>query len=81
MVKKYLLISGDVISKKDGQRHRVSARRLVDLYRLPIHECILQEPEERIVGVNHTGLITLYPRQEGDYDTFLKGDNDVANGG
>lgn len=67
--KKYLVIGGEVTSKNDRQRHYVSARRLVDLYRVRIGECILFDDQEQIPPYyNELGLVVLRPDYEGRYE-------------
>lgn len=68
-MKRYLVIGGNVISKNDGDEHYISARRLVDLYRVDIAECVLVDDGriETVRGLNTHGLITLTPRYDGNY--------------
>lgn len=68
---KYVLHAGYVYSKNDGDRHWVSAIRLMGLYRLKGRDCVRIESErderEKLRGVNPDELIHLYPRPDGDY--------------
>lgn len=70
MKKKYLLIGGEVISKNDGDRHYVSAYKLLRLYRLgeEICDCI-EAAEESLYRRSHpnNSLIVLRPRFDGRY--------------
>lgn len=73
---RYLVIGGDVFSRSDGERHYVSARRLVALYRLDIRECVLADEGDfwppgyrppQLLGVDLWTLVILRPRADGDY--------------
>jgi len=63
---RFVLFSGWVISD-DGDEHHISARRLVDLYRLNPRECVLIESDKDLRGRDLTGLIELRPRFDGNY--------------
>lgn len=45
MMKKYVVIPDFVISKNDGQKHWVSADRLISLHSLNRNECIICDPK------------------------------------
>ena len=77
MTIKYALRPGPVISKTDGDRHFIDAGTLMNLYRVPSHECIVipwdvprsRERERQLLleRVLAMGLIHLHPRYDGDY--------------
>ncbi|MBW1975254.1 MAG: hypothetical protein JRI45_06750 [Deltaproteobacteria bacterium] len=68
--KKYIVCPGHVISKADGTRHYISASKLMELYDVAPHECIVIEnwPED-FVGRRraYEDLIILSPRDDGNY--------------
>ena len=67
MAKKFALVGGDVESKTDGDIHRISARRLCELYRLDPNECyFIDRPEQRL-GIP-SNVQYLYPRYDGSYN-------------
>ncbi len=66
MVKKYLVIPGWVKSKTDGDRHYITARELMQLYKVPPNECVVFDirfPDK----MYYEGLIELKPSYNGDY--------------
>lgn len=74
--KKYLVAGGYVISQSDGDRHYVSARRLMDLYRVRPGDCKSIETDQGRYRTPFTeiekwakeeGLVILQPRYDGDY--------------
>lgn len=69
--KLYVILAGDVISKSDGQLHRVSATQLVRLYNLDPDECILLESEQAwqrwIRGNDHSQWTILSTLYHGNY--------------
>lgn len=70
MLKKYLVIGGNIISKSDGEEHFISASRLCELYRVDPVECYLfsENPHLEIELRNlPKGLIVLQPKYNGDY--------------
>ena len=64
--KKYIAYGEWVKSENDGDWHYISAKRVAELYGVPLNETIL-------VGANNIGilptedLIVLTPRFDGDY--------------
>lgn len=64
----YVLHSGLVKSKNDGQIHSVSARRLASLYGVRWDQCVEYRCEEQVaaLGENHH-LVHLFPKYSGDY--------------
>lgn len=69
---KYLLLGGFVYSYNDSDEHYISAKRLQELYNLPINECILANNEQDLNGVDFNNLIILQPRYYGDYKEYLQ---------
>ena len=69
---KYVLVAGNVISK-DGDIHRISARKLSELYGLNPKDCIYYDSvnNNRLYGRNED-QIWLEPRSEGDYKEYLE---------
>lgn len=67
MKKKYLLCPGYITSFNDGERHYISAGKLIGLYRVNPAECILYDNKqpEKLKGLN---LISLHPRHSGVYE-------------
>ena len=86
-MKKYLLLGG-IIDSKNGivienfycnkfpkyycDEHYISAKKLQELYNLPINECILANKESDLNGINYNNLIILQPRFLGDYKEYLQ---------
>lgn len=75
-MKKYICWGGDVVSRSDGDRHFIGARRLAQLYSVSPAECIFIDPSDRPVDVLRglsaetiDSLIDLYPSETGDYPT------------
>jgi len=69
-VKKYLVISGFIHSINDKDEHYISARRLVDLYRVRLEDCILiydVKSPDFFHYRNCKDLIWLMPQSSGDY--------------
>ena len=66
--KKYLVCPGYVHSIRDGDRHFVTAARLIELYGVNPSECYIRaygEPPLR--GVDASTLTKLVPKVSGDY--------------
>ena len=64
--KKYMLHPGWVESKTDGDRHHISAQRLVDLYGVSWDECVIYSGHNP--GMKEwAGFIHLRPRYDGNY--------------
>lgn len=64
MEKKYLIWPDWVMSRTDGERHFISASRLIHLYGVNPDEChIHRENGER----DPIGLLVLAPKRDGDY--------------
>lgn len=66
-MKKYLVFPG-MVRAQDGDRHYIGARQLMDLYGVPIEECIVirRDDYERL-GIKKEEYILLYPREDGNY--------------
>ena len=78
---KYLVFGGHVISQSDDDIHYISARKLVELYRVPINECVLiDESNPRsakkslllTLGLKKN-FIVLRPKFDGNYTLPIKG--------
>lgn len=67
IVKKYLLLPGSVISRRDGQPHYISAGALMHLYNVPMSACVIFKPLPRGAADPYEGLVKLAPRYNGDY--------------
>lgn len=80
MVIKYVIHPGYIFSRNDGEKHFVSGKQLIRLYKVHPTECImyrynpvvLQKLEELSEKVEH-----LYPRNDGKYSLhkFKEADN------
>ena len=67
-MKKYLVCPGYVRSKNDGDRHFISAHRLMNLYGVRPGECFVHvygEPPP--CGIDTSTLISLFPSVSGNY--------------
>lgn len=69
MDKKYLVFSGSVVSRYDGDSHWITARKVGELYKLNPEECVFADPKypEEYIGYRNQNLIELHPRSDGDY--------------
>jgi len=67
-MKKYLLISGIINSKHDGDEHLITAHQLCKLYKLPPRECIFADKEDNLLSIDMDNLIILRPRFDGNYN-------------
>lgn len=67
MKKKYIVYPGYVFSKNDGDRHFISADRLMNLYRVNPKECIVVDHKKKLEGYKEEDLISLYPDSSGRY--------------
>jgi len=69
-IPKYVLNPGYVFSKSDGDEHFITARRLAELYRVPMSACVIRpdvgDPRNR-GWYSPPGAIELYPRFDGNY--------------
>ena len=69
--KKFIVVGDFITSKNDGDRHFVSAEKLVRLYGLNPQECILKDQRHYpygFKGLESDGIIVLYPRYDGNYE-------------
>lgn len=74
-VKKYLVCPGFVISKRDGDRHWIDARRLIQLYQVDPEECLIKKDDQtpnRFYQGRGRELIVLRPKYDGDYPIFKR---------
>jgi len=68
---KYLVISGTVISRTDGDTHNITSRQLMELYKVKPSECLCN-PDLRVVRKELLNdLIYLHPKSDGNYDLSL----------
>lgn len=68
MRSKYALHPGFVNSKTDGERHFITATMLAKLYGVKITECLVCRADHPSYGNNNKELISLSPREDGNYD-------------
>lgn len=70
MAKRYVLVGG-VVYGSDRDRHYVGPRRLAELYRLPLGECVLAADDEdarwKLLGVHLSEVVVLGPDPTGRY--------------
>ena len=73
-MKKHNVWPGFVISRSDGERHYISGLQLVELYKVPLPECIIVISPWDHYGLrrNDKELIHLFPRNDGNYKLPLK---------
>lgn len=72
---KYIVVPGWITSTNDGQRHYISAYKLIDLYGVKESECIIAGPtdshlaQRRITRLleQHQDAKILAPRNDGRY--------------
>jgi hypothetical protein len=76
---RFLVRPGWVTSRNDGQRHWITAERLMRLYLLRREECIVEGEASRlhIVGrrFDTRALIPIVPLYSGDYPAFRRAGN------
>jgi hypothetical protein len=75
--RKYMVHPGFMTSKNDGQEHHISARRLMQLYKVHPNECVVCHGCQRNPRMMACGTafgdrmgkyIHLTPRYNGDYE-------------
>lgn len=64
---KYVVVPGEVTSKKDGQRHFVRAGQLMQLYGVNPKECVVISEDEYYRRGDMDGMTVLRPRYDGHY--------------
>jgi len=73
MKKKYIVRSGHVTSKSDGDRHLITCQQLIKLYGVDARECILvpfgADTNSIFAGIDIADYIELTPRANGNYTT------------
>lgn len=67
---KHLLFPGLVESRTDSNMHYVSAARLIELYQVPLSECLIVRYPHDLHGIDTAGLIELRPRYDGKYPSL-----------
>lgn len=66
--KKYLVVPGWVKSQNDGEMHFVNAPRLMQLYRVSPHECLVVNDRDEAIERGFGGdLLVLLPDPSGRY--------------
>lgn len=68
--KKYILVPGEVVSQKDGQRHRITSLELANLYQVTFNECFTSSNLSTAGFIKATSadpLIILTPDPTGQY--------------
>lgn len=69
MTKKYVIFPQYILSKNDGDKHFISAEKLMKLYNVNPKECIIWRDEDFKTGSPPKDLIWLKPRYDGNYET------------
>lgn len=66
---KYAVYPGQVTSRNDGDRHVISAGKLMELYGVCPSECIVMQSKEKepCPHGRTAGLTPLFPRYDGHY--------------
>lgn len=70
-MKRYLVVGGVIPSKADGDFHYISPQKLIRLYEVPRHECILAmdwDDKASLVGLDITKYTVLEPDYHGNYN-------------
>lgn len=68
---KYLVCPGTVWAN-DGDIHFISARKLIQLYRVDPKDCLIKPSDDKSLGWRKPdGLIELHPNSNGDYSIPL----------
>ena len=67
-----VLCPGSVISKNDGQRHYINARKLAMLYEVDYSTCVIYDPSkpESLSFKKKENQVFLCPREDGNYKRF-----------
>ena len=68
MNKKYLILPGVVRSRSDGDMHYISARQLIELYKVNPEECKIVDSPQSAQGIEWKDYIELRPRTDGNYN-------------
>ena len=68
---KYLVISGTVISRTDGDTHIITSKQLMELYKVKPSECLCNPDLRWVRREQLDDLIYLYPKSDGNYDLAL----------
>lgn len=63
---KYIIRPGTIVSKHDGDIHRISAEQLISLYHVDPEECVTIHPDQKIPR-HLLHLEILAPRYDGKY--------------
>jgi hypothetical protein len=68
-MKRYILVPGNVMSKRDGQQHYLSPVQLARFYRVRLENCIVLS-QENLAGYSEERIekfIWLCPQYSGNY--------------
>jgi hypothetical protein len=68
---KYLVLSGTVVSRTDGDIHIMTCKQLMELYKVKPSECLCNPDLRWVRREELAGLIYLHPRYDGNYDLTL----------
>lgn len=74
-MKKYIVYSGEVVSRTDGDLSFISAAQLMQLHQVNPSECIIigsEKDRQRLRGLNTSKMIILFPRADGKYKLYNK---------
>lgn len=64
-MKKYIVHEGYIKSKNDGQMHHMTEGQLIELYNVPISQCLSSKDTRGIKDLD--SYMHLYPRNDGNY--------------
>ena len=70
MNKKYLVVAGKVVSRYDGDIHRISCTKLCELYKVNSKDCLFADEDkpETFLGMNLSQFEkVLRPQYSGNY--------------
>ena len=72
-MKKYFVQAGYVTSKTDGDQHYIGVTDLINLYKVPRGECVVNSVDltEKVRATLEESLIVLRPLYHGNYEGFL----------
>lgn len=69
---KYAVYQGEVLSRTDGDWHRVSYMELIRLHCLKVEECVDATRRDLLLGCDASRLIPVTALRSGDYPVFDK---------
>ena len=74
-MKKYIVYSGGVVSRNDGDVHYITAEQIMQLHHVNPQDCIIVRTKEdrlRLKGIDTSKMIRLFPRNDGNYKSYNK---------